>query len=297
MANLGWIISAILLIVVIALGVKIYMLYLGIREIDAEMDRFLSQDTNVLISVSVDDKLIRRLAHRINTHLSKIRKLRIQYVNGDKELKEAITNISHDLRTPLTAIWGYLDLLERLDEGEVSEDVSRYLVQIRERTECLKQLTEELFAYSLITSVPELTYEKVEINRAIEEAMVSFYGAFTQAGIEPHICICEKKIVKQLDKTALLRIFNNIISNAIKYSDGDFNVELNENGNIIFCNTANKLSAVEVGKLFDRFYTVDASRKSTGIGLSIARMLVERMSGSIEAEYRDGSLYIIVTFE
>jgi len=267
------------------------------REIDAEMDRFLSQDTNVLISVSVDDRLLRRLAHRINTHLSTVRKLRIQYVNGDKELKEAITNISHDLRTPLTAIWGYLDLLERLDEKDVSETAARYLAQIRERAECLKQLTEELFAYSVIASVPELVYESVEINRAIEEAMLSFYGSFTQAGIEPNINICHNKIVRKLDKTALLRVFNNIISNAIKYSDGDFEVELDDNGRIVFSNTAMKLSSVEVGKLFDRFYTVDASRKSTGIGLSIARVLVERMGGSIEAEYCDNRLRIIVIFE
>ena len=102
---------------------------------------------------------------------------------------------------------------------------------------------------------------------------------------------------KRLDKMALLRVFNNIIGNAIKYSDGDFFVELDDDGKILFGNTATKLSLVEVGKLFDRFYTVDVSRKSTGIGLSIAKVLVERMGGYIEAEYQDDKLYIMVRFD
>ena len=103
-------------------------------------------------------------------------------------------------------------------------------------------------------------------------------------------------VLLKLDPTALTRIFSNIINNAIKYSDGDFSVVLDKNGSIVFSNTAKELSTVEVGKLFDRFYTVDSARKSTGLGLSIAKLLTERMKGTIKAEYISDKLYIIVSF-
>ena len=202
MTDMGWIVSVVLLFVVLALIVKIHTLHRSLKEIDAEMKRFLSQDTNVPISVSSEDKYVRKLAGEINVHLLKLRKLRMQYVNGDKELKEAVTNISHDLRTPLTAIYGYIDLIEKLDtdiatsEKEKSDKMSKYMKQIKERTETLKELTEELFTYSVIASVPDLEYEEVNVNRAIEEAMVGFYGAFKEAGIEPCVKISEKILYK-----------------------------------------------------------------------------------------------------
>jgi hypothetical protein len=90
------------------------------------------------------------------------------------------------------------------------------------------------------------------------------------------------------------KIFSNIISNAVKYSDGDFSVTMKEDGSVTFTNTAKELNAVSVGRLFDRFYTVEASRNSTGLGLSIAKLLTERMGGSIEAAYQSEQLHITV---
>lgn len=288
---LPWIICGILLIVVIILLLKIHMLQKCADEICDEFKRFLKEDTNVLISVSTQDKHIRRLANDINTNLKELRKLELQYKNGDKELKEAVTNISHDLRTPLTAIYGYIDLLEKAKDND---EIHRYTSLIRERADAMKQLTEELFAYSIIASVPDLEYDDVNICRILEEALVSFYGEMQLAGIIPDISMPEKPIIKKVDANALRRVFSNIISNAIKYSDGDFEVKILDNSRIVFSNTAKKLSTVEVGKLFDRFYTVDSARKSTGIGLSIAKLLVERMGGNITACYEQGRLCITI---
>lgn len=288
---LPWIICGILLIVVIILLLKIHMLQKCADEICDEFKRFLKEDTNVLISVSTQDKHIRRLANDINTNLKELRKLELQYKNGDKELKEAVTNISHDLRTPLTAIYGYIDLLEKAKDND---EIHRYTSLIRERADAMKQLTEELFAYSIIASVPDLEYYDVNICRILEEALVSFYGEMQLAGIIPDISMPEKPIIKKVDANALRRVFSNIISNAIKYSDGDFEVKILDNSRIVFSNTAKKLSTVEVGKLFDRFYTVDSARKSTGIGLSIAKLLVERMGGNITACYEQGRLCITI---
>lgn len=290
---LPWILCGLLAAAVIILLIKIRLLQKGIDEICTEFERSLSTDTNVLISISSGDRHIRTLAKEISSLLRVLRKQQQQYRNGDRELKEAVTNISHDLRTPLTAICGYLDLLKDVEQ---SETVKRYVEQIRSRSETLKQLTEELFRYSVISSIPELTCEKVNLCRTLEESLISFYGAMQQANISPNIQIPAKAVWRNLDSSALTRIFNNIIGNAVKYSEGDFSVTLTEDGVITFTNTAKSLTSVEVGKLFDRFYTVDSARKSTGLGLSIAKLLTERMNGSIAANYKEEKLYITLTF-
>ncbi len=188
---------------------------------------------------------------------------------------------------------GYLDLLQR---EEMNDDVKRYLSHISERTQTLKALTEELFKYSVISSVSELNYEQVDVCGVLQESLLSFSGELERKGICPDIELPENKVIRSLDTSALSRIFGNIISNAIKYSDGDFFVKMNGEGRIEFLNTAKALSSVEVGKLFDRFYTVDLARKSTGLGLSIAKLLTERMGGHIDAVYNDGTLCICVEF-
>ena len=117
-----------------------------------------------------------------------------------------------------------------------------------------------------------------------------------EKGIQPEIQLPEEPIYRELDAGAVNRIFSNIISNALKYSDGDFSVEMNDDGKIAFSNRAGNLNTVAVGRLFDRFYTVEASRNSTGLGLSIAKLLTERMGGSISAKYQEGRLVIEVWF-
>lgn len=234
---------------------------------------------------------MRSLANAINIQLRKLCAERHRFRQGDIELKNAVTNISHDLRTPLTAICGYLDLLER---EEKSEAAGRYLSQIKNRTEALKSLTEELFQYSVVTSSQDLKPERMDMVRALEESLLSFYGVMQEKGIQPNISLPEEPIYRELDASALNRVFSNIISNAVKYSDGDFAVTMKEDGSITFVNSAKKLDAVTVGRLFDRFYTVDAGRNSTGLGLSIAKLLTERMGGHIEAAFEADRLHIII---
>lgn len=290
---LPWILCGILAIALIVACVKNYMLKKSMDEICSEFERCLSEDTNVQISISSGDTTAKALAKAINRELSRLRKMKQQYTNGDRELKEAVTNISHDLRTPLTAICGYLELLEA---EEMTDNTKRYVEQIANRTEALRSLTEELFRYSVISSVSDLNYEKVNVGRVLEDTMISFYGAFEQKNITPEISVPEEAVWRTLDKSALSRIFGNIINNAVKYSDGDFSVTLDGGGEITFSNSASELSSVDVGKLFDRFYTVDSARRSTGLGLSIAKLLTERMNGNISAEYANGVISIKLSF-
>ncbi|MGN0545923.1 MAG: sensor histidine kinase [Acutalibacteraceae bacterium] len=283
-----------LAVVIAVLAVRLTALKKELRSINSQLEEILKGDTNALITVSTNNKAVKETALALNEKIRELRKKELQLKSKNDELRTAITNISHDLRTPLTAICGYLDLLK---SEEKSDEVNRCLGIIENRTEALKQLTEEFFKYSLVAfEEDELKIEELSVNGALEESIAAFYGAFKEKGIEPQISITDRKIIRSLDKSALLRIFANILSNALKYSDGDLEITLNDGGKIIFTNTASGLDEIQVGKIFDRFYTVENARISTGLGLSIARSLAERMGGKISASYGNEKLSIIVDF-
>ena len=281
-------------IIIITLCVKIYLMKKSAREISMEFSCRLQTDTNTLIGISSHDKDMRELADSINKQLVILRREHLRYTQGDAELKTAVTNISHDLRTPLTAICGYLDMMKN---EEKSERLAGYLDIIENRADSMKQLTEELFKYSVVMSESsEAVSETVTINNVLEDCIMGYYAALCEKGIEPSVRITEKKIIRELDRADLSRVFSNLISNALKYSDGDLNITLDDNGTITFSNTASTLDGIDVGRLFDRFYTVEAARSSTGLGLSIARSLVEKMNGTISAGYSENVLSISIVF-
>ncbi|MBQ3270865.1 MAG: HAMP domain-containing histidine kinase [Clostridia bacterium] len=293
MELLPFIVIGTLLALVLVLLARIELMRRSVREIDEAFHDRLASDTNTLIDISSRDTRLLRLAADINDQLGLLRAQRQRFQQGDRELKEAITNLSHDLRTPLTAISGYLDLLDREEKSDAVRD---YLARIRNRTDALKDLTEELFRYSMFTAEQALKREPVDLVRALEESLVSFYAAMRARGIEPRISLPETPVWRELDGAALGRVFANIIGNAVKYSDGDFSVSMGADGIILFENSANGLDGVSVGRLFDRFFTVQAGRASTGLGLSIAKSLTARMGGTVEAVYDGGRLRIKVTF-
>lgn len=279
--------------VILLLSLKIYILKKSAREIGRDLESTVKADTNNQIRISSHDKDMRELASAVNVRLRELRKEHLLYHQGNTELKNAVTNISHDLRTPLTAICGYLFMIKKTEDRQ---QVDSYLSIIAERTETMKQLTEELFRYSVITSDGrETETEDVFVNRVLEESISSFYPALTEKGIVPQIDITEKRIQRNVSRSDLSRVFSNLLNNAVKYSSGDLDITMTDQGNIIFSNTAKELSSLQVEQLFDRFYTVEAARNSTGLGLSIARTLVERMGGTITAIYENDRLVITIS--
>lgn len=294
MVYLLGVLCAVLFVVNGILIMKIQGMRRAADEICQEIDARLGRDTNVGIDLTISDGKMRLLAAEIDRQMRRLRKEHIRYLQGDQELKEAVTNISHDLRTPLTAICGYMELLE---QEEVSEKVRGYLAVVQERIDTLKQLTEELFRYSLVVSANQYEErESVNLNLALEESIAGYYGALKEAGITPRICIPEEKVMRQLNKAALSRILANVIGNAVKYSDGDLEITLSGNGCIVFRNHAKEMNQVLAERLFDRFYTVETGKNATGLGLSIARALTEQMGGEIFASYEEEYLVIEVRF-
>lgn len=298
---------AILAAVSLILCIKLYVMRKAVEEIRKELSEKLSVETNTLITISSRDKYMCALAEQLNEELRTLNRKRHYFEQGDLKLKEAVVNISHDIRTPLTALNGYLELFRKLlkemaGESEAIREESkntaeRYLDIMENRVSVLNRLTDELVNYSIAASKEqELIYDDVILNHVLEESISAYYAALNNAKITPVIKMPENDVKCRLNKNATTRIFGNILGNAIKYSDGDLEITLSEAGEIIFSNHAFILDEVQVGRLFDRFYTVDTAAKSTGIGLSIARMLTEQMGGTVTADYQEGMLSIRLLF-
>ncbi len=281
-------VAVILLIFVIILLAKIIIMKKSIKDIEEEIHTILDTDTNNLITISSNDREIQKLTSNLNIELKKLRKQRLEYENGNQELKKSITNISHDMRTPLTVISGYLDLLK-----DNTDKKQEYIAIIDKKTKELINLTEQLFDFSKTVDIgTNINKEKCAINEILEQSLANYYNIFKAEKIDPKVEICEEKIYREIDKNSIIRVFENIFSNVIKYSNGDFRITLTNDGKITFSNKAKSLDATTVQKIFDRYFTVENAKKSTGLGLAIAKQLVELNGGQILAKYEKSVLII-----
>lgn len=284
----------IVLIISLYLSFKLLFIKSELRKIESKLTKIINSDTNNLLTISSNDKDLIRLTKNLNKNLKTLRKLELEYKNGNNELKESITNISHDLRTPLTAIRGYLDLI---DTENLNRKQKEYLKYIDEKSKDLINLTEQLFDFTKSLENNNSLYKKdICLNSFLENIMGSYYSIFKSNNIEPRINISRNKIIRELDENMLTRIFENIISNSLKYSDGDFNITLNDKGLITISNKASSLDKTSIKKIFNRYFTVENARKKSGVGLSIAKQLVELNGGIIKAEYKNKNLIITVNF-
>lgn len=276
--------------IIVGLILKLCLLKKAALEIKEAFQDRVHMDTNTLIDLSSNDPSMCELANVLNAELRKLRAERHRFQQGNSEIQQAIINISHDLRTPLTAMLGYLELLETI---ETTKEAQRYIGIVKNRAEILTQLTEELFDYStVITKDQAIESQPVNVKSVLEESLSAFYLALQEQKITPNIQMPKQDVIRTLDPVSLLRVFSNLLSNVIKYSDGDLEITLSEEGEIVFCNTAKELDQVQVAQLFHRFYTVDTTRKSTGLGLAISRSLIEEMNGTIMANYENSRLSI-----
>ncbi len=295
------IIICILLAIALVLAViKIVLLRRGFDELTDNIEDQVSGKTQIPVTLSTSDPHARKAAETINRELKNLDRERNAYLDGNRKVAEAVTGISHDIRTPLTAINSYLDLMaDEKDEALKAQ----YLERIKSRTLSLSDLADELFKYSTSTD-PErypvqtenIASEPIDICRVLEECMLSFYAGFKKRGIEPDIEIPDEPVFVLCEKKSANRIFENIIGNAIKYANNDLKVKLDPKGQVIFSNPAPDLTPVSAAKLFDRYFTVNEGHASTGLGFSIAKELITRNNGTIEADLKDGILMITVSF-
>lgn len=272
-----------------------------IRQINEQILFILKHNTNAKIQTQVlANKEMNSLAKNINEVIEKHRKLEIELEKTNQNFKETITNISHDLRTPLTSASGYLQLMS--SKETTKEKKKEYLAIIKERIDRVKELLEQLFEYARIEAKEyELVKERISINTILEQTISEFYEDFVAKGMEPNIQITNKRLSIIGDENALKRVFQNIIGNALIHGKETLAISLevkNEKKIIQFSNQTDSIEEAEIEQLFQRFYTTDKSRtkKTTGLGLAIVKSFVEQMGGEIKASLEKGLFTITIEF-
>lgn len=288
-------ICAALAVTVTVLIIKVLLLERAFGEIDGQVKDHLAGTNSSAFALSTSDRNARKLANGLNGALQELHEERVFLKDGDRRMKANVTAISHDIRTPLTAINSYVELLENeTDETKRKE----YLERIKERTSELKDLTGELFKYSVSSEMQydsQLSTEELDLQSIIENSLISFYKEFTSKGISPETDLPVEKVMVNANRKTLMRIFDNVFSNAAKYASS-LSVKLTEDGVVTVSNDAPELTAVQVSRLFDKYYTVRDGSNSTGLGLSIAKDLISKNGGSISADLNEGMLTITLRF-
>ena len=284
----------VLSILVITLVLRVVTTNIEIRNIIRDLEDITEKDTNILLTTSSGDKSIKSLVDSLNKELKKLLSIKREYSKGVFDVKKSEENIAHDIRTPLTVIKGYVDLLE---EEDLSEEGKKCLEIIKGRTRYMKEMTDELFLSLSMKSRGVLSLSDIDAKSVLEEALVSFYNEFKKKGMTPSIITPNDKVILKADSKALYRVYSNIISNALKYGEGEFNVQMDEKGNITFSNYAPNMDSVEANKLLDRYYTISDAKASSGIGLSISNEILQEMGGELKVRLDNKRLYISIIYK
>lgn len=253
------------------------------------------------IRTKILDRDIEDLVVSINSLYEKEQKRYKKVEHNEEELRRSIANLSHDLRTPLTSIMGYIQLIKN---DELSEkDKEKYLDIVDRRTETLQNLITSFYELSRVESSEyKFDLKSINLSNLLCESIALYYDEFVKNNIEPKIEVFENSAQIISDEKAVMRIFSNLINNIIKYGEGNVTIKLQEEENYLvteFKNYAPNLNEEQAEHIFERFFTADLTRsdKNTGLGLSITRALVEQLGNKIESNLTKGILTIKVTWE
>lgn len=292
------------ILIILAVGIvgllwMLLMVMRQIKEICRQLSYIEKEDTNRIVTVQISGFGIGKMVNYMNDILLKERNRRKVYMEKEERIQQVYTNLSHDIRTPLTSMDGYVQLLGQVKDEEKQK---KYLRIIRERIESLKEILEELFTFTKLKDPDyELALSELNVNRLLKQTIFSYYDNWQVRGIEPQLEIAEEELKILGNETALKRTFQNIIKNALLHGKKDIFIGLQKEGQqvvLLFENSISGEQQIDTEQVFERFYKGDASRThtSTGLGLSIAKEFVELMQGEISARVVDGRFGIEIRF-
>lgn len=277
------------------------LLKVNIRSIAFQLKYINEEETNARVRIHLQDHDIKELIILINKSIEEKKDTEAKYKKMDMELRRAIANVSHDLRTPLTSIVGYVELME---DKDVSEDEKRqYLDVVKRRTKSLQMLISGFYDLSRLDSNEyELELRLVNLSNILCDIIASFYNDFINNGVEPSIDIDDKSGEVIGNENAVRRVFSNLIQNMLRYGKKNVFISLKKSDDFIitvFRNDAYGLTKEDASHLFERFFRANRARngKGTGLGLAIAKRLVEKMGHSISSELKDNKLSIIIKWK
>lgn len=289
----------ILIIIILILVAYIIKMKIELRNISKHIKD--SQGQYINIRTKTIDKDIEDLVVKINFLYDEIQKIKAKNIRIEEELKRSIANMSHDLRTPLTSIMGYMQLIKNEDSTE--SEKKEYMEIVEKRTKNLQMLISSFYDLSRLNSSEyKFNLKKVSLDIILCDVIAIYYNDFINKNIEPEININDNISWIISDEGVVNRIFSNLTYNMLKYGEGNIKISLTESEDYIiseFKNFAPNLDRDSVDKLFDRFYTADKSRtnQSTGLGLAITKAFVEKLGNEIKAEMKKDNLVIIIKWK
>lgn len=282
-------------------AVRFFLLRNNIKKMTQEfMDIDDCYGCNRFLHFFSPDPIFEKFLVILNQHILKTQQERIYFQKKEQSIRTEISNVSHDLRTPLTSIVGYLELIKNMDISEAEKE--EYLNVVRKRSKNLQSLIEQFYDLSRLNDKSyTIQIETIDFHKILCDYILDYYATFESKGIEVMMDIEDKPLFAKGDVNAVGRILNNLIGNALKYSGEKLFVSLqkqNEKVVITFKNLAYPLTEDDVKHLFDRFYMKDSARnsKSSGLGLTIAKLLTQALGGSMEAQIQGEWLEIRAIF-
>lgn len=268
-----------------------------IKNICRQLSFLEKHDSNMILTNEINWGGMNRLVEQLNIFLLRHKAERTEYLKKERKIAETYTGLSHDIRTPLTSLDGYLQLLESSDNPE---DQKRYLAIIRERIQSLKDILEELFTYTKLKNDSyQLELSECCLNKILKNTVFSYYEDWKKNGIEPEIEITDIPLYVNGSQQGLRRIMQNILKNAVDHGKKQIRISLQQlesNAVLRVYNQIDDGEEIDVSQVFDRFYKQDKARShtSTGLGLSIAKEFVDRMNGEITAAVEENMFCITI---
>lgn len=294
-----YIIIGILAGIIILQSIIIWKYQRQVKDICRQLAFLMKHDSNMLIHREFGLGGIGMLSDRLNDLLELRRKEKQYYQEKETLIADTYTNLSHDIRTPLTSLDGYFQLMEACENVE---EQRRYLNIIHERIHSLNEMLEELFMFTKLKNESyRLELTSCCINRILKETVFSYYDEWVRREIQPDIQITEEQLYIDGNKQGLSRIIQNVIKNGLDHGEKKIRIVLKREQNRAVLRISNQVIAserIDIEHVFDRFYKADAARSktSTGLGLSIAREFVRRMNGEIGAKIEENEFIVEMSF-
>lgn len=289
----------ILSLLVIYLLVKVITMKSGIRNIRRELAKTKEENYNRQIRTTLNDRDVEKLAVEINENLDYQKNLKLESAGSRRQLEKSISDIAHDLRTPLTVVKGNLQMMRN---ENLSDKGREYLDISFKKADTLKEMVDEFFEMSVLESDQNaLELRKIDVPVFLSEFIIENEALIREKNLTPNISLPEKSIYIKADSKSLSRVFSNIFGNIYKYAKGGFDagVEVADGSCVItIANEVSNPEEIDINRIFDRTYRADKARTAggAGLGLYIAKLLVEKQKGSIEAKLEADKLKFEITF-
>lgn len=280
-----------IIVICVILFTYIYCIKKQLGSIKKQLDKRREDKASNPVLVEIRDKSIEDMAVSLNKTLRQETALRVSQEIKEQEFKQLITNISHDIRTPLAVMKGYLQLMQKNKMDKVCRE---YLEICLSHTASMERIIQQFFEYSYWSGAEEeINLKKINITNLVTEVMTDFIPVFEENNIKMELA-GTGIYFGMADKELLVRIMQNLLRNSIQYAEGDVRVSIipSEENPFIKISVENPVREdcnVDINQVFNRFYVGKEGRNhSTGLGLSIVKMLVERMGGEVYADIEEG---------